>query len=83
MYRPSILVERCTAGTPWESPEVPTLWPRETHWPAECARLSRKDRETLKPGTGSMVMVRIPATVPAKVTRPEAGARTVEPSAAP
>jgi hypothetical protein len=30
-----------------------------------------------------MVMVRIPATVPAKVTRPEAGARTVEPSAAP
>lgn len=33
----------------------------------------------MNPGTGSMVTERIPATDPAKVTRPEAGARTVVP----
>ena len=30
----------------------------------------------MNPGTGSMVTDRIPATDPANVTRPEAGART-------
>jgi hypothetical protein len=34
----------------------------------------------LNPGTGSMVMVFIPATDPAKVTRPAAGAPTVVPT---
>jgi hypothetical protein len=36
----------------------------------------------LNPGTGSMVTDRIPATEPAKVTRPEAGARTAVPDGA-
>jgi hypothetical protein len=34
----------------------------------------------LNPGTGSMVTDRIPATEPAKVIRPDAGARTEEPA---
>jgi hypothetical protein len=34
----------------------------------------------LKPGTGSMVTDLIPATDPAKVTLPEAGARTADPA---
>jgi hypothetical protein len=36
----------------------------------------------LNPATGSMVMLLIPATLPAKVTRPATGARTVSPTSA-
>jgi hypothetical protein len=36
----------------------------------------RYDTETLNPGTGSMVTDLIPATEPAKVTRPEDAAWT-------
>ena len=36
----------------------------------------------MKSGTGSMVTDFIPATEPAKVTRPEAGARTTVPDGA-
>jgi hypothetical protein len=42
--------------------------------------VARKERETLNPETGSMVTVFIPATVPAKVTRPVAGALTAVPA---
>ncbi|HEY6627506.1 MAG TPA: hypothetical protein VI193_00815 [Acidimicrobiia bacterium] len=38
--------------------------------------------ETLNPGIGSMVTDTMPATVPANVTSPDAGARTVDPTAA-
>jgi hypothetical protein len=41
--------------------------------------LDRYDTDTFSPGTGSTVTESIPATLPAKVTRPEAGARTTVP----
>lgn len=36
----------------------------------------------MKPGTGSMVTVFIPATEPANVTSPDAGERTASPTSA-
>jgi hypothetical protein len=48
--------------------------------PEETVISDKYDNETLKPATGSMVTERIPATEPAKVTRPEAGARTAVPT---
>jgi hypothetical protein len=48
--------------------------------PEDTEISDRYDTETLKPATGSMVTERIPATEPAKVIRPEAGARTTVPA---
>jgi hypothetical protein len=48
--------------------------------PAETSTSDRYDNDTLSPGTGSMVTVLIPATEPAKVILPEAGARTPAPT---
>jgi hypothetical protein len=42
----------------------------------------RNETETLNPGTGWMVTDNIPATDPAKVTTPEAGAITGCPTSA-
>jgi hypothetical protein len=40
----------------------------------------RYDKDTLKPGTGSMVTDLVPATDPANVTTPSAGAFTEVPA---
>ena len=73
-------VERWTPVLPWGSPESPTLLPLAT-WSPNLADTSDKyDTETLKPATGSMVTVLIPATDPANVTRPVAGAVTSVPT---
>ena len=80
-YLPSILVERCTPGPPCGEPARPIDMPRETMAPDVTPTSDRYETDTLNPGTGSMVMVLIPATDPAKVTRPEAGATTVPPTA--
>ena len=79
MYSPSILVERCTPSSPWGEPALPTKSPRSTSLPDDTKITERYDSDTLKPGTGSMVTDLIPATEPANVTRPEAGARTAVP----
>ena len=44
--------------------------------------LDRKDVETFSPETGATVTVIIPATVPAKLTRPATGALTTVPTGA-
>jgi len=43
----------------------------------------RYETDTLRPGAGSMVTVLIPATEPAKVTTPDAGAATTVPTGTP
>jgi len=79
-YSPSILVDMCTPSWPWGEPERPTTSPLSMSDPEDTEISDRYDTETLKPATGSMVTERIPATEPAKVTRPEAGARTAVPA---
>ncbi|MDF2729013.1 MAG: hypothetical protein K0T01_799 [Acidimicrobiia bacterium] len=81
-YSPSILVDRWTPFTPWGDPDRPITSPRSTLDPDDCSISDKKLNDTLNPGTGSMVTDLIPATEPAKVIRPEAGARTCEPAAA-
>jgi len=71
-----------TPGVPWGDPAAPTADPRLTFDPEWTRTSDRYDSETLKPETGSMVTVFIPATEPAKVTSPETGARTVSPASA-
>ena len=63
-------------------PDSPTIVPRVTRCPALTTRLDRYETETLNPGTGSIVTEIIPATDPAKVTIPDAGARTGVPTEA-
>ncbi|HEU4894967.1 MAG TPA: hypothetical protein VFT85_03935 [Acidimicrobiia bacterium] len=50
--------------------------------PVDTSTAERYDNDTLRPGTGSIVTVIIPATDPAKVTRPDVGARTPAPTSA-
>lgn len=56
--------------------------PLATQVPEPTPTSDRYESDTLKPGTGSIVTVLIPATEPAKVTRPDTGARTVSPTSA-
>jgi hypothetical protein len=79
-YLPSILVDKCTPGRPWGVPASPSPSPRATHRPVATSTLDRYETETLNPGAGSKVTVIIPATVPAKLTRPDAGAMTTAPA---
>ena len=58
---------------------ISPLWTRR---PLGIATDDRYELDTLMPGIGSIVTVFIPATEPAKVTVPEAGATTVVPGAA-
>lgn len=61
---------------------MPTVCPRRTYSPVLTPTLARYESETLNPATGSIVSVLIPATDPAKVTLPEAGALTCAPTMA-
>ena len=71
-----------TPGTPWANPEWPITSPLRTQ-PPRCTTIEdRNETDTLSPGTGSIVTDRIPATDPAKVTLPEAGATTWDPGPA-
>lgn len=70
----------CTAGVPRSMPEVAITCPRLTEAPRVTWYPCRKETETLNPAAGSMVTDLIPATDPAKVTVPEAGARTSVPT---
>lgn len=56
--------------------------PLATQAPDVTRTSDRYESDTLKPDTGSIVTVLIPATEPAKVTRPDTGARTVSPASA-
>lgn len=56
------------------------MLPLDTQAPEVARTSDRYESDTLKPGTGSIVTVLIPATEPAKVTRPDTGARTVSPT---
>ena len=79
-YLPSILTERWTPGVPWGIPDRPTTWPRTTRDPTGTSSEDKYETEILSPGVGSMVTVRMPATEPAKVTLPDAGALTAVPT---
>ena len=69
-------MDRCTPSVPCGDPDIATTSPRFTVAPEDTDIEDRYESDTLNPGTGSMVTVFIPATVPAKLTRPDAGART-------
>ncbi len=58
------------------------MLPLAIHAPDVTNTSDRYESDTLKPDTGSIVAVLIPATEPAKVTRPDTGARTVSPTSA-
>ena len=57
--------------------------PRATTEPWLTSTVLRYDTDTLKPSTGSKVTDLIPATVPANVTSPSAGAMTSVPTGTP
>lgn len=59
------------------------IWPLVTRVPLATETDRRYDTEIFKPGTGSTVTEFIPATEPAKVTTPEAGALTSVPTGTP
>lgn len=81
-YLPSMRTDRWTPGVPCGEPAVPTGRPRVTLAPTDTPTSARYEADTLTPGIGSMVTVLIPATDPANVTTPDAGAATVSPTAA-
>ncbi len=56
--------------------------PLATRAPEVTRTPDRYESDTLKPDTGSIVTVFIPATEPAKVIRPDTGACTVSPTSA-
>ncbi|CAN5823336.1 hypothetical protein BH23ACT4_BH23ACT4_07920 [soil metagenome] len=68
-----------TDSVPWARPARPMLSPRPTTSPVATSIWLRYETETLRPDTGSMVTVFIPATDPANVTFPDAGAKMGSP----
>lgn len=66
----------CSPPTPWATPVEPTVVPRVTMAPAAVVIADRYETDTFRPGSISIVTDFIPATEPAKVTTPVAGADT-------
>jgi hypothetical protein len=59
------------------------IWPLATRVALDTETDDRYDTEIFKPETGSIVTEFMPATEPAKVTTPEAGALTSVPTGTP
>src|SRR5690606_18199689 len=82
-YLPPTLTDMWTPGRPCGEPAWPTACPLVTWSPAVTSSSDRYETDTSRPGAGSMVTVLSPATEPAKVTTPDAGAATTVPTGTP
>lgn len=74
--------ERWSASEPWADPDRPTTLPRSTRAPRTTSTAERYETDTFR-SLFWIVIDRIPATEPAKVTVPARGARTAVPAATP